>query len=85
MLAQEYALKVIKGPIALEGLDQFTEVGACGTAAVITPIYSITRGEKKWTFGKPDEAGETLKKLYEHLQGIRYGEREDKYGWLLEV
>ena len=85
VLAQEYSLKVIKGPIALEGLDQFTEVGACGTAAVITPIYSITRGEKKWTFGKPDEAGETLKKLFEHFQGIRYGEREDKYGWLLEV
>jgi len=85
VLAQEYGFKVIKGPIALEELDQFIEVGACGTAAVITPIYSITRGEKQWTFGTPNEAGKTLKKLYEHLQGVQYGEREDKYGWLVEV
>jgi branched-chain amino acid aminotransferase len=84
-LAREYGFKVITEPIRLEELDQFIEVGACGTAAVITPIYSITRGEQKWTFGKPDEAGETLKKLYLHLQGIQYGEREDRYGWLLEV
>jgi branched-chain amino acid aminotransferase len=84
-LAREYGFKVITEPIRLDELDQFIEVGACGTAAVITPIYSITRGEQKWTFGKPDEAGETLKKLYLHLQGIQYGEREDRYGWLLEV
>jgi branched-chain amino acid aminotransferase len=85
VLAGEYGLKVFREKIALDEVSQFIEVGACGTAAVITPICSITQGDKTWTFGKADEAGQTLKKLYEHLQGIQYGEREDRHGWLTEV
>ena len=84
VLAEEYGLNVVRDRIPLDELSQFKEVGACGTAAVITPIYSITRGKQTWTFGRPDEAGQTLKKLYEHLQGIQYGEREDTHGWLVE-
>ncbi len=60
-------------------------MGACGTAAVITPVYSITRGDKIYTFGKENEAGETLTRLFKEIQGIQYGEIEDKYGWMLQV
>ena len=84
ILAEEYGLNVVRDRIPLDELSQFKEVGACGTAAVITPIYSITRGTQTWTFGRPDEAGQTLKKLYEHLQEIQYGERDDTHGWLIE-
>jgi branched-chain amino acid aminotransferase len=84
-LAESYGMKVVRGPLELEAVDEFDEVGACGTAAVITPIYSITRGEKKWTFGKADAAGATLTRLYEHLTGIQYGEKEDLFGWLTAV
>ncbi len=85
VLAKEIGLTVIKENIAVDSLDQFKEVGACGTAAVITPIYSVTYKEKVFTWGSPDKAGETLTKLYNMLQGIQYGEREDKYGWLVKV
>jgi branched-chain amino acid aminotransferase len=85
VLSEDYGLTVKREPVPIDELDRFDEVGACGTAAVITPIYSIMRGDRKWTFGKPDEAGPTLTKLYEHLQGIQYGEREDTHGWLREI
>ena len=84
-LAADMGLKVVPGPIALDSLDQFSEVGACGTAAVITPIQSVQYRDRKFTFGKPGEAGPTLKKLYQALQSIQYGESEDSYRWLVEV
>jgi branched-chain amino acid aminotransferase len=84
-LAKDMGLTVVREPIALASLDQFSEVGACGTAAVLTPVYAIQHGEHKYTFGKPDVAGEVLTKLYTTLQGIQYGEIEDRHGWLVEI
>lgn len=85
VLAAEMGLKVVRGPIALDDLGQFEEVGACGTAAVITPVYAIQYRDKKLTFGRPDRAGETLTRLYQTLQGIQYGEIPDQHGWLTPV
>lgn len=85
VLAGDMGLKVVREPIALDSLGQFQEVGACGTAAVITPVHSIRHGERKYTFGRPDQAGETLTRLYRALQSIQYGEAPDKYGWLKPV
>ena len=85
VLAQDMGLKVSRGPIALENLDQFQEVGACGTAAVITPVYSIQFRYRKFTFGRKDKAGETLTRLYQAIQGVQYGEIPDRHGWLTAV
>ena len=74
VLAAEMGLAVIKEQIPLASLDQFAEVGACGTAAVITPISAVHYGERCYTFGKPDQAGATLTALFQTLQGIQYGE-----------
>ncbi len=84
-LATDMGLKVVRGAIALDSLDQFSEVGACGTAAVITPIHSVRHGERVFTFGDSRKGGETLMRLYKALQAIQYGEAGDKYGWLVEV
>lgn len=85
MLAGAMGLTVVKEQIALDSLGQFSEVGACGTAAVITPISAIQHGDIRYTFGKPDQAGETLTTLYQTLQGIQYGEIEDRYGWMVAL
>src|SRR4051812_4291849 len=85
VLAKDMGLKVVRAAIPLAALDQFQEVGACGTAAVITPVYAVHYRDRKFTFGKPDKAGETLTKLYKALQSIQYGETPDKYGWLVAV
>jgi branched-chain amino acid aminotransferase len=84
-IAAGMGLTVERRPIDIDELPDFKEVGACGTAAVITPVYSITRGDKVVTFGKENEAGEVLTRLFKEIQGIQYGEIEDKYGWMLPV
>ncbi len=85
ILARDMGLRVSREPIELAKLDQFSEVGACGTAAVITPIHSVQFRERRFTFGEKAKAGETLTRLYEQLQAIQYGDSEDKHGWLVIV
>jgi branched-chain amino acid aminotransferase len=64
-------------------LEGFDEIGACGTAVVLTPISSITYGENVYKYS--EECGDVSKKLYDRMTAIQYGEYEDKHGWLLEV
>jgi branched-chain amino acid aminotransferase len=85
VLAQDFGFKVERRNIPVASLDTFVEVGACGTAAVITPVYSLQFRDKTFTFGKPDKAGETLTRLYKEIQGIQYGEIEDRHGWMVKV
>jgi branched-chain amino acid aminotransferase len=85
VLAKEMGLKIARGAIPLETLDQFSEVGACGTAAVITPVHSIQYRERKFTFGEKGKAGTTLTKLYHALQSVQYGDAPDSHGWLTPV
>ncbi len=82
----QFGLKVEESKIPIDSLEQFIEVGACGTAAIITPIGRIKYKDKEFVFydnGKT--AGPITKKLYETLLAIQRGEVEDKYDWLLKV
>ncbi|MDO5577327.1 MAG: branched-chain amino acid aminotransferase, partial [Fibrobacter sp.] len=54
-IARDFGLKVENRLIAIEELENFAEVGACGTAAVITPVCSIKYREKVYTFGSENE------------------------------
>jgi branched-chain amino acid aminotransferase len=85
ILAKDFGMVVEKRMIPFTELSQFTEVGACGTAAVITPVYSITRGDTVFTFGKDHEAGPTLTRFFKQIQSIQYGEIEDKHGWMVRI
>ncbi|MBD3392060.1 MAG: branched-chain amino acid aminotransferase [Chitinivibrionales bacterium] len=84
-IAKDFGLTVERRQIPITDLELFTEVGACGTAAVITPIYSITRADKVYTFGSEKEAGKTLTRLYNEIQGIQFGDIEDRHGWMVAV
>jgi branched-chain amino acid aminotransferase len=81
-LALAMGLKVETRPLPEEELATLEEAGACGTAAVITPISEIIDRitGKKYVFG--NEPGPISTKLYQTLQAIQYGEIEDKYGWI---
>ena len=61
-----------------------TEAFCTGTAAVITPIASVTLEDKKKTF-KNGEPGEVTKKLYKLLTGIQRLEIDDEFGWIMKV
>ena len=80
-LAEDLGLKVEERRVPVDELAQFTECGACGTAAVISPICKIVDldTDKVYDFG--DKVGEYSQKMYSMLQDIQYGRAEDKYGW----
>jgi len=82
-LAEDLNIKVEKRPIPVEELSDFVEVGACGTAVVITPIRRLVQGNKTWHYG--DECGPVLKKLYDEMTNIHFGISEDRHNWLLKV
>ncbi len=83
-LAEELGLKVERRPIALEELDTFDEAGACGTAAVISPIERIDDPDtgKSYVFSADGQPGPWCTKLYNHLRAIQYGEEPDTRGWV---
>jgi branched-chain amino acid aminotransferase len=85
VIAQDFKLRVEKRKVRVSELADFAEVGACGTAVVITPVYSILHGERLYTFGRENEAGATLTKLYNEITGIQYGEIEDRHRWMYRV
>jgi branched-chain amino acid aminotransferase len=85
VLARDMGMEVVVRPILVTELDDFAEVGACGTAAVITPICSVKTTETTYTFCTPDGAGPVLTELYRRLQGIQYGDLPDTHGWLMHI
>ncbi len=83
-IAMHMGMKVEKRPVPLEELETFEEVGACGTAAVITPVKKIYDpvSEKTFNFGDGKNPGPLTSKLYNELLGIQYGELDDPFGWI---
>lgn len=84
VLAEDLGLKVERRPIALEELDTFDEAGACGTAAVISPIERIDDldNNKSYLFAKDGKPGPWCEKLYHKLRAIQYGDEPDTHGWV---
>jgi branched-chain amino acid aminotransferase len=78
-------MKVEERDADINNLDEFKEAGACGTAAIITPVGSITHKGKKTIFGDGKTVGEVTKKLYDTLVKIYYGEMQAPEGWVRKV
>ncbi len=84
-IAEDLGMKVERRPIAEDELDSFEEAGACGTAAVISPISHLDDLETGKVYHFGDKPGPWSTKLYETLRGIQYGTIEDKHGWTTVV
>lgn len=80
-LAEDLGLKVERRPVPVEELPSFKEVGACGTAAVISPVGSVYDPEKDSWINYGTEAGPWCVKLYHLLQDIQYGRAADTHAW----
>ena len=82
-LAKDLGMKVECRQIAEEELATFEEAGACGTAAVISPIERIDDLDTKtsYVFSKDGKPGPVCTKLYQKLINIQYGIEEDIHGW----
>lgn len=78
-------MEVEEGDVFIDKLDEFTEAGACGTAAVISPIGGIQHGDDFHVFYSETEVGPVTRKLYEELTGIQFGDLEAPEGWIVKV
>ena len=85
-LAKErLGMETIEGDVYINELEQFAEAGACGTAAVISPIGGIQYGDDFHVFYSETEVGPITKRLYEELTGIQFGDIEAPEGWIVKV
>ena len=82
-LAEDLGMTVERRQIPEEELETFEEAGACGTAAVISPISRIDdlENNKSYVFSKDGKPGPISTKLYNKLRGIQYGTEPDIHGW----
>jgi branched-chain amino acid aminotransferase len=83
-LAKELGLDIEERKVDIDewrsGVDsgQITEVFACGTAAVITPV-----GRLVWDGGEVTAPeGEVTMRLRKALVGVQYGRAADTHGWM---
>jgi branched-chain amino acid aminotransferase len=83
-LSADMGMKIEKRPVAVDELPSFKEVGACGTAAVISPIGKIVDPDtnKVYEYCKDGKPGQVSVQLYNKLTAIQYGDEPDPYGWI---
>ena len=76
-------MKIERRRVEITEIAGFDEIGACGTAAVISPIKRIVDRDnnKEFVYCKDGKAGEISTKLYNRLRAIQEGAEADKFGW----
>ena len=86
-VAEKYlGIEVIERPVPFEEVSEFSEVGVCGTAAVISPVGEIDdHGRKIMVPSGMDQFGPVLGKLRETLTGIQNGDIEAPEGWIRKI
>lgn len=85
-LSREYlGLKADERDVLIDNMQEFKEAGACGTAAVITPIGGIHYKGKLHVFHSETEVGPVTRKLYDTLYGIQFGDMPAPADWIVKV
>jgi len=89
-LAPDLGIPASEGAISVEqwrsGCEsgEITEVFACGTAAVITPVAEVKGASGSWTIGE-SKPGPVTMRLREQLLGIQFGRLPDPHGWVHKI
>jgi branched-chain amino acid aminotransferase len=83
-IAKSIGMKTERRQIPVEELSTFDETGACGTAAVISPISKIfdPKDNKVYEYCKDGKPGPVSMKLYNKLIAIQNGDEPDPFGWI---
>ncbi|MEU5976004.1 branched-chain amino acid aminotransferase [Streptomyces sp. NPDC047315] len=89
-LAADFGYEAEEGRVSTEQWARdaangtLTEVFACGTAAVITPVGRVKSESAEWVQGD-GTPGEVTLKLRQGLLDIQRGIAEDRHGWMHEL
>lgn len=83
-IARSIGMKVEVRPVPIDEIGTFEEAGACGTAAVISPIKRVVNDDTGEEVDIcPDcKPGKTSKELYDKLTSIQNGDAPDEFGWI---
>lgn len=86
-IASSIGMESERRQISVEELSEFSETGACGTAAVITPIAKIVDPDKNkiYEYCRDGKPGPVSMKLYNRLTAIQCGDAKDEFGWITIV
>ncbi|MDO5038240.1 branched-chain amino acid aminotransferase [Clostridium sp.] len=86
-LARDYFnMETSEEDVFIDNLNIFKEAGACGTAAVITPIGGIYYKDNLHIFYSETEVGPITKKLYDTLIGIQFGDIDPIHSdWIYKI
>ena len=88
-VAKDLGMDVVERPVKFDEIlaGEFVECGLCGTAAVISPVGHIRKGDEiDVTFvDGADSTGPVMKKLRSTLTGIQACEIEDKHDWVTKI
>lgn len=95
LAADRLDMPTAERPIDLRGeFDDFVEMAACGTAAVLSPIARIWFDDAWHVINQKESGnaaqgsgavGPVMQELYDLLVGIQQGEVVEDYGWIHEV
>ena len=86
-LAEDMGMTVEVRQIPEDEIGTFDEAGACGTAAVISPIARIDDLDenKSYIFSKDGKPGPICENLYNKLRALLYGDEPDTHKWITIV
>jgi branched-chain amino acid aminotransferase len=90
-LAREAGHEVEEGRVSIDewaegaASGRITEVFACGTAAVITPLGTLVDGERTITMGDGENPGAVAMELRQRLVDIHHGHADDPHGWMTRL
>lgn len=83
-LARSFGWAVEVRPVPVGEIGSFSEILSAGTAAVLSPVKSVTwRGQKLVQL--PEVMGEGGRRLLQKLRAIQTGDEEDAFGWQYTV
>lgn len=82
---EQLGMKVLEEDVYIDQLERFVEAGACGTAAVISPIGGIYYKDKIHVFYSETEVGPICQKLYDLLTKIQVGDIKAPEGWIYRI
>jgi branched-chain amino acid aminotransferase len=89
-LAPQLGVQAVEGRISTDqwkadcASGELTEVFACGTAAVITPVGRAKGPDGEFLVGD-GTPGPVTTRLRDELLGLQYGTRPDPFGWIHKV
>lgn len=83
---KDFDLNMEHRQVSIDELENIEEAGACGTAAVITPIGTIGyKGQDYNFYADGKEPGPITTKLYKQLTQIQVRDIEDTHGWTEKI